>query len=218
MKLIGPWLSGYTRRVGVTLNLLDIKYEHLNYHAYKQRDLVRQFSPMVRVPALQLNDGEVLIDSNSIVDYLDSLVEPEQRLIPAGGHDRRRVMQWVGYATACYDKLARYCDESMLRPKEHQLAPLQAEYERQLVAGLDVLNKERPSPWLLGSRITQGDVMAVIAYQGASLVIPASANAERFPNLAALSDRAMQMPAFNTTLPSLAELAESGLAPAAENA
>jgi len=52
MKLIGPWFSGYTRRVGVTLNLLGISFEHLPNHAYEQQELIRPFSPMVKVPAL----------------------------------------------------------------------------------------------------------------------------------------------------------------------
>jgi glutathione S-transferase len=49
MKLIGPWFSGYTRRVGITLKLLGIPFEHLPYHAYEQQDLIRPFSPMVKV-------------------------------------------------------------------------------------------------------------------------------------------------------------------------
>ena len=76
MQLVGPWLSDYTRRVGVTLNLLKIPFGHLPYHAYKRREHVSAFSPMMRVPALRLDDGQVLIDSAAIVDYLDSLCRP----------------------------------------------------------------------------------------------------------------------------------------------
>ena len=211
MKLVGPWLSGYTRRVGITLRLLNFEFEHLPYHAYAQKELVRQFSPMGRVPALVLDAGEVLIDSNAIVDYLDSLNAQEQRLIPGAGAERKRVMHLLAYACACYDKLARYCDELMLRPREHQIKEIQSGYEEQLLIGLHVLDTEERSPWFLGEKISQADVMTVVAYQSASVVIPGSVNATRFPSLAALSDLAMSLPAFNQTLPTASELAASGI-------
>ena len=34
------------------MKLLGIPFEHLPYHAYEQKDLIRPFSPMVKVPAL----------------------------------------------------------------------------------------------------------------------------------------------------------------------
>ena len=47
-----------------------------------------KFNPIARVPALQLADGEMLIDSAAILDYLDGLAGPERALTPAAGrHD-----------------------------------------------------------------------------------------------------------------------------------
>jgi glutathione S-transferase len=218
MQLVGPWLSGYTRRVGVTLNLLNIPFEHLPYHAYMQRECVRALSPIMRVPALRLDDGQVLIDSGAIVDYLDSLVPPAQRLMPADGPDRVRAMQLTGYAIACYDKLARYCDEMMLRPEAYRLANLQAGYEEQLLIGLGILNDAQPQPWLLGARITQADIMTVIAFQSASVVLPSVVHSETFPQLALLAQQAMQSSAFASTLPDLKDLQAAGLASAPNGA
>lgn len=211
MKLVGPWLSGYTRRVGVTLNLLNIPFEHLPYHAYRQPERVAAFSPMKRVPALQLDDGQVLIDSGAIVDYLDSLVPAEQRLMPAGGPERVRAMQLVSYAAACYDKLARYCDELMLRPESHRLPHLQAGYLEQMQAGFGLLNAAHAEPWLLGARISQADIMTVIAFQSAAVVMPHAVNDDAFPQLARLAQRAMQSTAFSSTVPDLSDLQASGL-------
>jgi len=42
-----------------------------------------KFNPIARVPALQIADGEMLVDSAAIIDYLDSLVGPERALTPA---------------------------------------------------------------------------------------------------------------------------------------
>lgn len=211
MKLVGPWVSGYTRRVGITLKLLNLPFEHLPYHAYREAERVKVFSPMARVPALQLDDGQVLIDSHAIVDYLDSIVPAGERLMPASGPERVRAMQWVGYGCACYDKVARYCDELMLRPEAHRLAHLQAGYRAQLESGLRVLEAAQAHPWLLGSRISQADIMAVVVFQSASVVLPPTRESEAFPRLAALAQQAMQFTAFSSTLPDLEELQASGL-------
>lgn len=211
MKLVGPWVSGYTRRVGITLRLLKLPFEHLPYHAYREAERVKAFSPMARVPALQLDDGQVLIDSNAIVDYLDSIVPADQRLMPASGPERVRAMQLVGYASACYDKLARYCDELMLRPEAHRLAHLQAGYREQMESGFHVLEASHADPWLLGARISQADIMAVVAFQSASVIMPRTFDSESFPRLAALAQQAMQFTAFSSTLPDLGDLQASGL-------
>ena len=48
----------------------------------KDFELIRQFDPLGRVPALVLADGESLIDSAAILDFLDDLVGPERALLP----------------------------------------------------------------------------------------------------------------------------------------
>ena len=42
-------------------------------------------NPLMRVPALVLDDGETLIDSTEILDHLDQVVGPERALLPAAG-------------------------------------------------------------------------------------------------------------------------------------
>lgn len=210
MKLVGPWLSGYTRRVGISLNLLQLGYAHLPYNAYTQPELVAPFSPMLRVPALQLDNGAMLIDSAAIVDYLDTLVEPERRLMPPAGPQRLRAAQIVAYATACFDKLARYCDENMLRPPEHRIATIQARYQQQLLTGLSFLEHEHRGTWFLGEKPSQADIMTVVTYQAAITVLPEIATGEQFPRLAALSAATMTMPEFSSTLPTDDDLAAVG--------
>jgi glutathione S-transferase len=61
------------RRVAVTLRLYDIGYRHVPLMPFgpDKAELAR-FNPIARVPALRLSDGEMLIDSAAILDYLDS--------------------------------------------------------------------------------------------------------------------------------------------------
>jgi glutathione S-transferase len=71
MKPVVPRLSPFTRRVGLTLNLLDMPFEHVALHAFEQKDEVKRFNAMGRVPILVLGDRETLIDSSIIADYLE---------------------------------------------------------------------------------------------------------------------------------------------------
>ena len=48
-------------------------------------DAMRAINPLGRIPSLVLDDGEVLIDSAAILDWLDQTVGPERALLPPPG-------------------------------------------------------------------------------------------------------------------------------------
>jgi hypothetical protein len=54
------------RRVGVSLTVLGISFEHQLLSVFSNAEAMRAFNPLVRVPALVLDDGECLIDSAAI--------------------------------------------------------------------------------------------------------------------------------------------------------
>ena len=201
MKLIGPWISGYTRRVGITLKLLGIPFEHLPYHAFEEQELIRPFSPMVKVPVLALDDGTFLYDSASIIEYLHEEVGPERALLAPSGVNRRDALQFVGIASAIYGKLSDMYDES-IRPPEHQIARIVESLREQALAGFQMLESRVGTGWLVGDTLSQADVMVVITWQSASLAfMPDVVHPAAFPKLARLAERAMEMDAFSSTLP-----------------
>jgi len=80
MILIGMFDSPFVRRVAVSRDF----------------ELIRQYNPLGRVPALVQADGEVLIDSSAILDFLDFLdaaAGSERALLPPSGDERRRALQ-----------------------------------------------------------------------------------------------------------------------------
>jgi glutathione S-transferase len=201
MKLVGPWFSGFTRRVGITLKLLGMPFEHLPYHAYDQKEQVRLFSPMGKVPALVLDDGTILYDSGSIIEYLHEQAGPERALLADKGEQRRDAQQFIGIATAIYGKLSSIYDET-LRPPEHQIASIVDGLREQALAGFRMIEERAGDGWLVGGALSQADVMVVITWQSASLAIMRDVvNAEAFPKLAKLAARAMEIEAFSSTLP-----------------
>ena len=203
MKLVGPWLSGFTRRTGITMKLLGIPFEHLNLNAYVDKEEVRRYSPMGKVPALVLDNGEVLIDSAGIIEVLYELAGPDKALIPPSGAARRRALQLIGIGFNIYPKLTALYDES-IRPENYRLQSAIEGFAEQALIGLKLLEAEAGDGWFVDDKLSQADVMAVVCYQGASmLVLPDYVSAKTFPRLAALTERAMKIDAFASTVPSL---------------
>ena len=104
LTLIGHYDSPFVRRVGISLHLLGMPFERQLLSVFGDADKLRAYNPVGRVPALVLDDGEVLVDSAAILDHLDQAVGPERALLPAGGKTRRDALQKVVLATGINDK------------------------------------------------------------------------------------------------------------------
>ena len=74
MILIGQYDSPFVRRVGIALTLYGIPFEHRPWSAFGDADKIRPYNPLTRVPTLVLDNGEVLIHSAAILDYIDYTV------------------------------------------------------------------------------------------------------------------------------------------------
>jgi glutathione S-transferase len=203
MKLVGPWISGFTRRTGITMKLLGIPFEHLDLNAYTQKKEVRRYSPMGKVPALVLDDGEVLIDSPGIIELLYEMAGPEKALVASSGNQRLKALQLIGIGLNIYPKLTALYDESQ-RPANYRLQSAIEGLAEQAIIGLKLLEAEARDGWLVNDRLSQADIMAVVCYQGASMfILPDHVNAKNFLRLAALTERAMKIDAFASTVPHL---------------
>jgi hypothetical protein len=89
MILIGMFDSPFVRRVAVSMRLLEIPFAHRNWSVGKDQSEIRRYNPLGRVPTLVLDDGETLVESSAILDYLDDRVGPARALLPPTGADRR---------------------------------------------------------------------------------------------------------------------------------
>ncbi len=85
MLLIGMYDSPFVRRVAISLKLCGIAFEHGDWSVGADFERIRQYNPLVRVPTLVLDDGEVLLESQALLDYLDELVGPQRALLPRAG-------------------------------------------------------------------------------------------------------------------------------------
>ena len=203
MKLVGPYISGFTRRTAITMKLLGIPFEHLDFNAYTQKEEVRRYSPMGKVPALVLDNGETLIDSAGIIDVLHEMAGPRKALMPPSGAPRLKALQLLGIGMNIYPKLSSLYDET-LRPKEHQLQSVFEGLAEQAIIGLSLLEAQTGNGWYVNNTLGQADIMTVVCYQAsAGLILPDHVNAKNFPRLAALAERSMNINAFASTVPTL---------------
>ena len=204
MKLYGRYLSPFVRRVGATLHAQGIAYEHVEVAPFDEWDRAQSINPVVRIPALELDDGEVLIDSNFIIDHLDEAAG-DKALIPASGKPRRDVMKLVATAVGAMEKTVGAVYETRFHSKEKVEDSWVERCENQAVSALQALDAEAakagPDGWLYGDSMTQADISAAVAYNFAALARPKLGVAEKAPNLAKLAERLEATEAFSSTKP-----------------
>ena len=85
--------SGAAHRVRIALALKGIAYRSAPIHLVRGEQLHPEFraiNPQARLPAFQLPDGEILIQSSAILEYLEETT-PEPPLLPAGPIERAKV-------------------------------------------------------------------------------------------------------------------------------
>src|SRR6185369_15243167 len=122
MLLIGMFDSPFVRRVAVTLKLFGLPFEHGNWSVGRDFDRIREYNPLGRVPTLVLDDGEKLMESAAILDYLDERAGAERALLPRSGRERRQALNLMAMATGAAEKGVLQIYERVFRPetKRHQ--------------------------------------------------------------------------------------------------
>jgi glutathione S-transferase len=208
IRLIGHYDSPFVRRVGVSLHVLGIPFERQLLSVFSNAEEMRAFNPLVRVPALVRDDGECLIDSAAILDYLDETVGPQRALMPAGGKARRDALQKIVLATGVSDKAiavtyerrkpAAKIDETWIARCRGQQEGALAELDRRFAGG------RADEGRLMQPEIT---VAAMLGYL--RLRQPETLPSGRYPALEALSARAEAHPAFKACLPTPKEIGGS---------
>src|SRR5215469_14793481 len=71
MKLVGTYLSPFSRRVAASLISRGVSYTHEDVNGYLSPEKAQALNPVGKVPVLILDDGEALIDSMAILDHLN---------------------------------------------------------------------------------------------------------------------------------------------------
>lgn len=210
MFLIGQYDSPFVRRVAIAMRLYGLAFEHRPWSTFGDADKIAPFNPLRRVPTLVLDNGEALIESTAILDYLDELARAQDKvageaMIPSHGPERRRHLKLCALATGLGDKAVILVYERVLR--KEQLKLWVERCETQIGGVLAVLEKERAAartPWLFGERIGHSDVAVGCVLRFTSEAHPQLFDAARYPALAAHSSACEALPAFQEIVQPLA--------------
>lgn len=200
--LYGRYASPFVRRVAVTLQLYGLKYRHAPMMPFgPDKAELAKFNPIARVPALQLPDGEMLIDSAVILDYLDGLAGAQRALTPTEGKARRRVLTLLAVAHGANEKLVVSLYERHFRPREKWHRPWLETCDKQVRDGFRWLDAEFAGPWFTGAAMTQADITVAVFWLFARGKRPRFFAELGCTKLDALAERLQATSAFQATMP-----------------
>lgn len=200
MKLIGMLDSPFVRRVAISAKRLGIDLAHESVSVFRTFEQFQQINPVVKAPTLVLNDGEVLMDSTLIIDYLETLASPDRSLMPTGIEQRLRSLRLIGLALAASEKSVQLYYERNLRPAEIQYKPWVERVEGQLAAAYNALERElEKQPLKTDGSIDQAGITLAVAWSFTHYVLPDQVPIEQFPRIAAFTDYAEGLEVFIDT-------------------
>lgn len=204
MKLYTYFRSSAAYRVRIALNLKGIEAEQIPIHLTKDGGRqhspdYRAVNPQGRVPALVLDNGEVLLQSPAIIEYLDEM-RPQPPFLPADPLDRARVRAFAALIACDIHPLNNLAPLQYLRRVLKQEQPaIDAWYHHWILEGFSALETMiRPGPYCFGRNVTLADIYLVPQmYNARRLKVPL----DRFPKLVAAEGELLKLTAFERARP-----------------
>ena len=204
MKLYSYFRSSAAYRTRIALNLKGVAYETVPVHLTRGGGEQLQphyaaVNPQKRVPTLELADGERLLQSLAIVEYLNE-VHPEPPLLPADPLARARVRA-VAQIIACdIHPLNNSGTLAWLRgPLKTDETAVNDWYRHWIVSGFEAVEALiQPGPYAFGAQVTLADVCIVPqVFNAQRFKVPL----DRFPAIVAAHTAASGLPAFDAARP-----------------
>lgn len=131
-KVYGDMLSGNCYKIKMLLTFLNIEHEWIHVdilNGETQTEAFKSINPNGKIPLLVINDGQVLAESNAILNYLAEGTE----YLPRSKFERASVLQWQffeQYSHEPYIAVARYINKYLGLPSDRM-----AEYESKQSGG-----------------------------------------------------------------------------------
>jgi len=162
VKIYGDSISGNCLKVKWVADRLGLSYDWIETDILKNQSRTADYlamNPAGQVPAVILDDGRPLAQSNAIILHLAEGSD----LIPSDPYDRARMLEWMfweQYSHEPYIAVARF----QVRYQGKPVADLEPRLVERAMAALQRLEDGlTASPFLVGSALTLADV-ALVAY------------------------------------------------------
>lgn len=204
MKLYTYFRSSAAYRVRIALNLKGLTAEMIPIHLQKEGGRhktadYRAINPQMRIPALALDSGDVLVQSLAIIEFLDE-VHPQPPLLPRDPLTRAKVR---GFAQVIACDIHPLNNVGPLRYLKNALGQEQSRidawYHHWILEGFAALETMvRPAPYAFSGEVTLADVCLVPqVYNARRLKVPL----DGFPKLVAVDAACAKLEAFERARP-----------------
>lgn len=197
MRLIGMLDSPYVRRVAISLDVLGVPFTHEAVSVFQNFDDFQAINPVVKAPTLVRDDGEVLMDSSLILQFIEASTVNGRTLWSTDSKERQNQFRMVSLALAACDKSVQLVYERNLRPAQFQYEPWLQRVTGQLLAAYDGLEQEiqrKPEHWPF--ELNQPAITAAVAWQLTQSLLAHVVPAEKYPGLVNLLERMEKTPSF----------------------
>ena len=203
MKLYDYFRSSASYRVRIALNLKRLSYDAVPIHLSKdggrqKTPEYRSINPQMRVPALVLSNGDRLIQSLAIIEYLDETF-PDPALLPVEAVARAQVRA-VAQIIACdIHPINNTSTLSYLRKLGHDQTEIDEWYASWILSGFEAVETMiRPAPYAFGSHVTIADLCIIPqVFNARRFKVPI----DRFPKIASVDSACNKLSAFDNARP-----------------
>lgn len=175
----------------LTIEPTDVKPGKFN------ADYSTGINPLRKIPALVLDNGETIVDSLIICDYLDMLAGGG-RIIPAHLPERARVLTAHTIANGVLDQLVQLRYETWMRPESLRWPIWSDDLWDRVMHGLAWLEARAAAP---GDMLDLAQITLVCLTGYLDLRYPASGWREKFPRLKDFDAALHERPAIVATAP-----------------
>ena len=198
MILIGQYDSPFVRRVGIAMTLYALPFEHRPWSTFGDAEKIGKYNPLIRVPTLVLDNGDVLIESQNILDYLDTLVPHAQRLMPAEEHARHQAVKVTALATGISDKAVSLFYEIRMHREVSQVWVDRCRAQiKATIAVLEADRANRTGEYWFGRDIGHADIAVAAMLRHLAEAHPGMIDMNGHPALRDHAGRLEALPAFN---------------------
>ena len=203
MQLFSYFRSSAAYRVRIALNLKGLPYETIPIHLVKdggrnKSPEYRAINPQMRVPALALSNGDTLIQSLAIIEYLDEAF-PDPALLPVEAVERAQVRA-VAQIIACdIHPINNTSTLAYLGKLGHDQTQIDQWYASWIFSGFEAIEAMvRPAPYAFGSHVTIADLCIVPqVFNARRFKVPL----DRFPKITSIDAACNKLPAFDKARP-----------------
>ena len=203
MKLYTYFRSSAAYRVRIALNLKKLPYEAIPIHLTKdggqhRTPEYRAINPQMRVPALKLDSGEIILQSLAIAEYLEE-THPNPPLLPKGALERAQVRAVSQIIASDIHPLNNLVALNYLKKLGHDQATVDEWYAAWVKAGFEAIEPLlKPGPFAFGAEPGMADLC----------LVPQVFNARRFkvqveayPKIASVDAACARLEAFEAARP-----------------